>query len=206
MIVNQSGTEKGIITIGQFPDPRRFRNEVPPLRYYSSKKASVTSKNWETIIRKLNSKMQRNSPNVLLFCDNASCHKLIHELSHTKIIFMLSNTTSLIQPLDQGIIWTVMVYYKTEFIRQMVIAIDNGVKPDDFALSISVLKDLYMLKRAFLAHLPFLFASEEQILSYMFWDKNKEKLRRLTFRKLPLRSWTNSWILILEQGSGVLMD
>ena len=60
---------------------------------------------------------------------------------------MPSNTTSLL--LDQGIIRTLKVYYGTQPIRQMVIAIDNGVKPDDFARSISVLKALYMLKRAF---------------------------------------------------------
>ena len=53
-------------------------------------------------------------------------HKLNYEPSNTKIIFMLSNTTLLIQPLDQGIIGTVKVYYRTQLIRQMVIAIDNG--------------------------------------------------------------------------------
>ena len=55
---------------------------------------------------------------------------------------MPTNTTSLIQRLDQGIIRSVKVYYRTQLIRQMVIAIDNGVKPDDFARFISVLKTL----------------------------------------------------------------
>ena len=83
---------------------------------------------------------------------------------------MPSNTTSLIQPLDQGIIRTVKVYYRTQLIRQVVIAINNGVKPDDFVISISVLKALYMLKRAFFCspHLPFVIASEKPALSYMF--------------------------------------
>ena len=67
---------------------------------------------------------------------------------------MLSNTTSPIELLDQGIIRTVKVYYRTQLIRQMVIAMKNGVKPDDFARSISVLKALYMLKRAFFFFSP----------------------------------------------------
>ena len=104
MIVNQFGTEKEIITIGKFPNPRCFRNRAPPLQYYSNKKAWMTSEIWETIITKFNSKIQLNGRNVLLFCDKASCHKLNYELSNTKIIFMPSNTTSLIQPLDKGII------------------------------------------------------------------------------------------------------
>ena len=72
MIVNQSGTQKEIITIGKFPNPRCFRNKAPPLQYYSNKKAWMTSEIRETIITKFNSKMQRNGRNVL-FCDNASC-------------------------------------------------------------------------------------------------------------------------------------
>ena len=154
MIVIQSGTKKEIITIGKFPNPRRFRNKAPPLKYYSNKEAWMTSEIWETIVTNFNSKMQRNGHNVLLFCDNASCHKLNYELSNTKIIFMPCNITSLIPPPDQGIIRTVKVYYRTQLIRQMVIAMDNGVKPDHFARSICVLKALYMLKRAFFLLTP----------------------------------------------------
>ena len=98
--------------------------------------------------------MQPNGRNLLLFCDNASCHKLNYEVSSTKLIFMPSNTTSLIQLLDQGFIRTVKIYYRTQLIRQMVIAIDNGVKLDDFVRSISVLKAVYMLKRAFFLVTP----------------------------------------------------
>ena len=154
MIVNQSGTEKEIITIGIYPNPRCFRNKPPPLQCYSIKKVWMTSEIWETIITKFNSKMQRNGHNILLFCDNAFCHKLNCELSNTKFIFMPSNSISLIQSLDQGFIRTVKVYLRTQFIRQMAIAIDNCVKPDDFARSISVLKALYMSKRAFFLLTP----------------------------------------------------
>ena len=151
MIVNQSGTEKKIITIGKFPNSRCFRNKAPPLQYYNNKKSWMTLDNWETIITKFNLKIQRNgrNGNVLLFCDNASCQKLNYELSNTKMIFTPSNTTSLIQPLDKGIIQRVKVYYRTQLIRHMVIDIDTGVKPDIFVRSISVLKVLYMVKRAF---------------------------------------------------------
>ena len=149
MIVNQSGTEKEIFAIEKFLNPRCFRNKTPPLQCYSNKKAWITWEFWQTIITKFNSKMQGNGRNVILFCDNASCHKLNYELSNTKIFFMPSNTISLTQPPDQGNIRTVKVYYRTQLIRQMVIAIDNGVKLDDFARSVCILKALYLLTRAF---------------------------------------------------------
>ena len=83
---------------------------------------------------------------------------------------MTSNTTSLRQPLDQGTIRTVKVYYRTQLIRQMAIAIDNGVKPDDFARSICALKALNILKRAFflLTQSSIYVCFRKQVLSYMF--------------------------------------
>ena len=55
---------------------------------------------------------------------------------------MPPNTTPLIQPLDQGINRTVKVYYKTQILRQMVIAIDSNVNPEEYKKTVSVLKTL----------------------------------------------------------------
>ena len=71
---------------------------------------------------------------------------------------MPSNTTSLLQPMDQGIIRTVKVYYRTQLIRQMVIAINKGVKPDDFSQIHFCIEGFYIC----------IIASEKQVLSYMF--------------------------------------
>ena len=51
---------------------------------------------------------------------------------------MPPNTASIIQPLDQGLIRNIKVYYRTQLMRQMVISLDAGVKPDDFAKSITL--------------------------------------------------------------------
>ena len=100
------------------------------------------------IMASFNSKMRSKNRKGVLFCDNASCHKSANELTHVKIVLMPPNTTSIIQPLDQGIIRNIKVYYRTQLMRQMVISLDAGVKPDDFAESITISKALYMLKHS----------------------------------------------------------
>ena len=56
--------------------------------------------------------------NVILLMDNFSAHELAVEniekaggLQNTKIIWLPNNSTSLHQPLDQGIIKNVKIYY-----------------------------------------------------------------------------------------------
>ena len=146
-VVNQTGDEKFIYVIGKYSNPRCSKNKNPPFPYYSNKKAWMTGELWGKIMASFNSKMRSKNRKVVLFCDNASCHKLANELIHVKIVFMPPNTTSIIQPLDQGIIRNIKVFYRTQLMREMVISLDAGVKPYDFAKSI-ISKALYMLKRS----------------------------------------------------------
>jgi hypothetical protein len=48
---------------------------------------------------------------VLLILDNASCHQIKLEHPNVKIVFLPPNCTSIIQPLDQGIISTFKMHY-----------------------------------------------------------------------------------------------
>ena len=48
---------------------------------------------------------------VLLVLDNASCHNIQLDHPNVKIVFLPPNCTSLIQPLDQGVIQTLKMYY-----------------------------------------------------------------------------------------------
>ncbi|CAF5215509.1 unnamed protein product, partial [Rotaria magnacalcarata] len=61
---------------------------------------------------------------------------------------MPPNTTSLIQPLDQGIIRTVKVHYRTQVMRKMLQAVNYGTSIINYAKSIDILKALHMLKRS----------------------------------------------------------
>ena len=80
--------------------------------------------------------------------DNATCQKLDKNFTSIQIVFLPPNTPSLIQPLDQSIIRTNEVYFGTQLITKMVIAIHNGVGPVVFARSISISKNSFHAKES----------------------------------------------------------
>ena len=59
--------------------------------------------------------MSKEKRNVALIMDNATCHLVNATFSNIDIIFLPKNTTSLIQPCDQGIIKS----FKDKYVRFM---------------------------------------------------------------------------------------
>ena len=55
--------------------------------------------------------MKKQNRTILLFVDNPSSHPLVN-LSNVKVQFLPPNTTSLTQPMDQGIIQTVTLKFR----------------------------------------------------------------------------------------------
>lgn len=86
----------------------------------------VIFENW---LKKLNSKMKRNKRFILLFLDNCSAHSKLGTYSNIRIEFLPPNTTSKLQPLDQGIIRSFKRFYKTEIVRFLIDCLNNGKEP-----------------------------------------------------------------------------
>lgn len=145
-LCNSTGTDKKAYAIGKFKNPRCFSKARPPLPYYSSANAWMTSWIWSDILKKFDRELGNRK--VILFADNAACHKIEVALKNIKIVFMPPNTTSLIQPLDQGIIRTAKVHYRTQVMRKMLRALDEGISTVEYSKSIDILKAMHMLKRA----------------------------------------------------------
>ena len=64
------------------------------------------------IISRLDSMMRRENRKIVLLADNATSHKTgetIAKLTNVRIYFLPPNTTSVLQPLDQGIIHNLKV-------------------------------------------------------------------------------------------------
>ena len=65
-------------------------------------------------LERLNSKMIRENWHIILLIDNAKCHLSdnINNLSNVKVHFLPPNTTLHLQPLDQGIIYSLKAKYR----------------------------------------------------------------------------------------------
>ncbi|CAF1493533.1 unnamed protein product [Adineta ricciae] len=145
-LCNSTGTEKKAYVIGKFKNPRCFKKARPPLPYYSSVNAWMTSWIWSDILQKFDQELGKRKN--LLFADNASFHKINETLKNIKIICMLPNTTSLIQPLDRGIIRTTKMHHPTQVMREMLQAVNDGTSIIDYAKSIAIFEALPLLNRS----------------------------------------------------------
>jgi hypothetical protein len=63
---------------------------------------------------------------VLLVLDNAGCHNIELDHPNVKIVFLPPNCTSLIQPLDQGVIQTLKMYYTRQIFQTIFDRLENS--------------------------------------------------------------------------------
>jgi len=75
---------------------------------------------------------------IFLIVDNAGSHPKLIDLKNITLEFLPPNTTSLVQPLDMGIIKNVKTYYRGLLVTYILKAIeDNLVTPSTCAIDIS---------------------------------------------------------------------
>ena len=146
---NMTGTEKSpLLTIGKFKKPRCFRGVlVLPTEYEANPSAWMNSSIFEDWLRKWDNKLKRAKRKIVLFVDNCKAHPHIEsKLECIELVFLPPNTTSEIQPCDQGIINTMKVYYRKCMVKSLLRAIDNGSSFAQF--KITLLDSIHMLKKA----------------------------------------------------------
>ena len=87
----------------------------------------MTGEILDKVLNKLNYCLSARHQYILLLMDNAGCHppEYKEKYSNIKIIFLPSNTTSKMQPLDLGIIQNFKVYYRHLFFRYVLAKIDS---------------------------------------------------------------------------------
>ncbi|XP_055904281.1 tigger transposable element-derived protein 6-like [Eupeodes corollae] len=149
-VSNSTGTDKMIFCIGKSRNPRCFNKNTIPVKYYANTKAWMTSNIWTMIMQDLDNTFKAKKKKVLLIVDNASCHKLECDvnLGNIKIDFFPPNATSVMQPLDQGIIHCFKAHYRRCITKKQLLHLDNGESLSDFSKKINLLIALKMIKRA----------------------------------------------------------
>ena len=63
-----------------------------------------------------------------MFIDNCTAHKDVPSLENIELKYLPPNTTSILQPLDQGIVENFKTLYRKEVVRTVIDTMENGNK------------------------------------------------------------------------------
>jgi hypothetical protein len=126
------------LVIGKSKSPRAFKNGMPGnVTWKSNSKAWMTAAIFGDWLEELNSSMRKRKRRILLFVDNCAAHNVNEEYTNVKVKFLPANTTSLIQPLDQGIIRHFKVLYRRRILEHIVSACENAKSLSDVVRSVN---------------------------------------------------------------------
>ena len=88
---------------------------------------STNSKiNHGLIGRRLDAKLNAKGRKIALIIDNCIAHLNVNNLKGIELAFSPPNTTSKTQPMDQGVIRALKVFYRTDVVRRQIKYIDAG--------------------------------------------------------------------------------
>jgi hypothetical protein len=133
---NMSGSEKlKPVLIGKSANPRCFKliNKANlPVYYRNNKSAWMTDDIFREWLSKIDRQFKSENRKVLLFLDNFSGHcdaskskKAPVLLSNTHIVFFPPNCTSVLQPMDQGIIQSFKMKYRRSIVEDKMEAVEH---------------------------------------------------------------------------------
>jgi hypothetical protein len=123
------------VIIGTAKKPRCFKSikyDINSLGvdYYSNSSAWMTQEIFNKWLKKIDKKFKQENRKVLLFVDNCSTHKTPDNLANIAIKYFPANTTSRLQPLDQGVIHSFKAKYKTYFVKYFTAKISSPLQTD----------------------------------------------------------------------------
>lgn len=156
---NMSGTDRRkLLIIGKSKQPRCLRGEKSlPVDYESNSNAWMTGEIFTSWLSNFNRDMRLQQRHVLLLVDNCSAHPSHSEkkLTNVTLSFLPPNTTSVIQPCDQGIIRNLKALYRKQVVKKIIDDIDvTELSANDIARRLTLLDAVHMLARAWRAVTP----------------------------------------------------
>ena len=114
---NMVGEKLPMFVIGKSQKPRCFKHiKSLPCRYRAQKKSWMNSELFEEWVREQDEKFENEGRKVALIIDNCPAHPVIENLKSITLYFLPPNTTSALQSMDQGVIWSLKSKYRTHII------------------------------------------------------------------------------------------
>ena len=156
IIINMDGSDhRRLSVIGKSKTPRclqkKYKMQVKDMAvdWYASKNAWMTGEIHHQIMTKLNNEMRLSNCHILYVCNNASSHK-VWEYSHIKFLMLPSNATSIMQPLDQGIILSAKRRYKKKLAERYLAFVENNEDANSLLKALNIVQATNMLLYLFL--------------------------------------------------------
>ncbi len=201
---SMEGEKKALFVIGKYKSPRCFKQARSlPVDYDGQTSAWVTRSLFIKWLREWDDDLVKRKRKILLLLDNCGAHPTNVELKNIELAFLPKNSTSVLQPADQGIIRTAKVYYRKEIIRLVLRKMESTGENESctaFALS----KKISLLKSIPLLSSPLPESRLERNLLDICWrhagwllgEKEKENEPNQDSQELPIegeefQSWLN---------------
>ncbi|KAL0209586.1 hypothetical protein RCL1_008424 [Eukaryota sp. TZLM3-RCL] len=121
LATNTDGSEKlPLLVIGRAKRPAALRQFIIPnnVMYRGNAKGWMTAELFEEYCDSVNKKMQRENRKILLIIDNVSSHKIDKHFDNVELLFLPPNTTSIMQPIDQGIVLSFKSHYRKKVVER----------------------------------------------------------------------------------------
>ena len=132
---NAVGEKLPLFVIGKPKKPRCFKHiKHLARRYRSQKKSWMDSILFEEWVREVDRRFTKEGRKIALLVDNCPVHPSIDNLVSTELIFLPLNTTSKLQPMDQGTIRSLKAHYKTMSIKKLIEAIEKKKPLPEFSI------------------------------------------------------------------------
>ena len=123
---NAIGEKLLMFVIGKSKTPRCFKHiKNLPCKYKSQKKSCMDSQIFEEWVRKLDRTFRMERRKIALLIDNCPAYLSVPDLTNVQLIFLPPDTTSVLQPMDQGVIRSLKVHYRGRVVRRLCRALDK---------------------------------------------------------------------------------
>ena len=124
-----------MFVIGKAKSPRCFKRvKHLPCQYRSQKKSWMDGILFEDWVREIDRQFTKERRNIVLFVENCLARPTINNLVSIELIFLPPNTTSNLQPMDQGVIRSLKAHYRALSVRKWIDAIEKEKPLPEFSV------------------------------------------------------------------------
>jgi hypothetical protein len=128
---NMSGTDKWkLLVIGKRDKPLCFKGismDSLPVLHHVNKNAWMTVEIFKKRLISCDVELQRKSRKIMLVLENCAAHPHLDSLKNIQLEYLSHNTTSLVQPMDIGIIKNLKTLYRAKLVNYNFEAIEENL-------------------------------------------------------------------------------